>query len=324
MSLSNSNSDDIIKILNDTVTNIVLQDLLAGKFGSNTSNFVKPWDGVEPPLPRGIDLGPRGFDVRMNKCEHCDICKACLSRAAAAHDTEFLRRDKQIRDLEPYYAKEAAKCIASVLKQIASTNASFMRWLETGMENAWRVLQSIGDDLPGMEWIWEGIWRVLTQDNPGCGGCPFLTIPTPKFPITDADKELLKRCFEGGCNSRPEGGLFPPNFNWNDVDASVLLIYKFIYNEGLQGNGISGQPGLIAFMQIVFLYFGSIGLYAELLVCIDAAKSAHKDNIEFLKRILLYGPPHPSFTESDEYNRRRACLYLLPLCDSSSNGSVAN
>lgn len=321
MSLSNSGSDNITKILNNSVIESITNSLLARKSGSPTtppiSGLRAPWT---PPLrPEPLEDPRQPILLRFKGfCKDCPACKGCLDKAYEEHRKEYQRRLDQIRKLERDYAAEAAKCMAAFIQELVKTGEEWGRMLEFLLEAAWKLRETSLDPyfVPTVEFLWE----LLTRNQEGCsGGCAgSLPVTLPVFPLTYEQQWLLRTC-GAACYSRVTGGVFPPDFKWGDVKQLEYILYKFLYNETLGGQGLSAQPG-IAFIIRILLCIGSLGIAKAASDCWDAAHSSWTQNKELLERLLLWGPPYPAFLPGDLYKREQVCIRLvLPLCAELSN-----
>jgi hypothetical protein len=276
---------------------------------------------VEP-----LDLPPSIFREIL-KCEDCPLCDGCLKNALEAHSKELRRRLDIIFALEEKYAGKAADCIAQFIADVIAEGAGYARILEALLENVYKVMQSIGDDLRGLEPYaspaFEMLWRILTYKQEGCiYGCPG-ELPLPNFPLSEQDKELLNRC-GAACFTRSGEGLFPEGFKWGDVGQVRLMLRKFLWNETVGGQRVwIVLPTLTIIVRILTMLGGELGFGEAAQICIDAAKEAWLQEKGQLERELLTGPPYPAFNDWDLYNRQRTCVnFVLPLCD--TQGSVGN
>jgi len=276
---------------------------------------------VEP-----LDLPPSIFR-EIGKCRNCPLCDECLKTALEAHSKELRRRLDIIFALEEKYAGKAADCIAQFIADVIAEGAGYARILEALLENVYKVMQSIGDDLRGLEPyaspLFEALWGILTYEQEGCiYGCPG-ELPLPKFPLSEQDKELLNRC-GAACFTRSGEGLFPEGFKWGDVGQVRLMLRKFLWNETVGGQRVwIVLPTLTIIVRILTMLGGELGFGEAAQTCIDAAKEAWLQEKGQLERELLTGPPYPAFNDWDLHNRQRTCVnFVLPLCD--TQGSVGN
>jgi len=323
MSLSNSGSNDIIKILNNSVTESITNSLLARKSGSPItppiSELRAPWTPPLRPQPLEDTREPIELVISKEVCNDCPACRACLDKAYKEHSKEYYSRLDQITKLERDYAAEAAKCMAAFIQDLVKTGAEWGRMLEFLLQAVWNLREESLDPyfVPTVEFLWE---LLTSKGQEGCiNGCAgSLPVTFPVFPLTHEQQWLLRTC-GAACYSRVTGGVFPPDFKWEDTKQLEYILYKFLYNETLGGQGLSVQPGITLLTRIL-LCLGSLGIAKAASDCWDAAYSSWIQNKKLLERLLLWGPPYPAFVPEDLHKREKACIRLvLPLCAEFSN-----
>lgn len=328
MSLFNSGSNDIIKILNNSVTESITNSLLARKSGSPTTTPSTPISGLRAPFTPRLsvepldDREPLWQSILKGSCSDCPACNSCLTKAVEDHRKEYNRRIDEIQKLEGYYAQEAAKCMAAFVLDLIKTGSEYARMLESLLKAIYELRETSLDPyyLPTVEFL----WNLLTRQQEGCiQGCPGTLPSLPVFPLTNEQQLLLRNC-GAACYSRGTDGLFPPDFKWEDTKQIEYILYKFLYNESLGGQGLSAQSGIATLIRIL-LCVGGIGIAKAVSDCWDAAYSSWVQNLDLLWRLLITGPPFPAFSPGDLIKRERSCIqYILPLCPEFSNEREAN